>query len=158
MIKLKNKKVGLFYIILTDIFLLDFFSKWIIDKSLQLNETIRIIPNILSFEKVYNEGAAFSILQNNIELLIIISITTILYILGYFIKKHSEFSYANIVALACIAGGAMGNLFDRITYSHVIDFIQLDFLNFPIFNLADIFINIGVIILIINILVAKNDK
>ena len=125
---------------------------------MQLNEKIVLIPNILSLEKVFNEGAAFSILQNEPELLITIAITTLLLIGWYLLKKHEEISFLVMIALACIAGGAMGNLFDRISYSHVIDFIQLEFLNFPIFNLADIFINIGVIILIINILVAKNDK
>jgi len=153
----KNKNF-IFGIIVIACALIDQGSKFIIDNTLALYENLLIIPNVLSFEKVYNTGAAFSILQNNTVFLVLIAILTIISILIFLIiKKNNINSYENI-AFGFICAGALGNLIDRICFSYVIDFIRLDFIDFPIFNIADILINIGVIILIVNIFVQKNDK
>ena len=148
-----NKKV-LFFIITVVLMLTDQISKLIIN--LTLTNPIQIIPNILYFDKVCNSGAAFSILQDNTIFLILITLAILMCIIYFVIKK--ELSKLEIISLGIISGGAIGNLIDRLFSSCVIDFINLDFIKFPIFNLADIFINIGVIILIISILLVKNDK
>ena len=116
--------------------LIDQGSKFFIDNTLALYENLLIIPNVLSFEKVYNTGAAFSILQNNTVFLVLIAILTIISILIFLIiKKNNINSYENI-ALGFICAGALGNLIDRICFSYVIDFIRLDFIDFPIFNIV----------------------
>ena len=132
--------------------------KFIIDTTVQLNQNILLIKNILSLDKLYNSGAAFSILQNHTYLLILIALLAILSITGYVFNKASKFNLSEAISLGFIVGGATGNLIDRLFHNYVIDFIQFDFINFPVFNFADIFINIGVIILLISILILKNDK
>jgi len=148
-----NKKI-LFYIITVILMLTDQISKLIIN--LTLKEPLQVLPNILSLDKVYNSGAAFSIFQNNTVFLILITLAILICIIYFVIEK--EMSKPEIISLAFISGGAIGNLIDRICSSFVIDFIRLDFINFPVFNLADIFINIGVILLIVSILMVKNGK
>lgn len=105
---------------------------------------IVIIPKIFKMTNVINTGAAFSILKNNNTLLILITII-ILVLLNYYIKKNNiENDYFE---LGIILGGIVGNLFDRLLYNGVIDYIEIS--NFPVFNLADSLIVLGIILLII---------
>ncbi len=105
---------------------------------------IVIIPKIFKITNVINTGAAFSILKNNNTLLILITII-ILVLLNYYIKKNNiENDYFE---LGIILGGIVGNLFDRLLYNGVIDYIEIS--NFPVFNLADSLIVLGIILLII---------
>ena len=109
-----------------------------------ITKDIVIIPKIFKITNVINTGAAFSILKNNNTLLILISII-ILVLLNYYIKKNNiENDYFE---LGIILGGIVGNLFDRLLYNGVIDYIEIS--NFPVFNLADSLIVLGIILLII---------
>ena len=93
------------------------------------------------FNYVINTGAAFSLFQNYTNLLIVISILVIVLIL-FFYRKYPEYW----LSLSFILGGALGNLIDRVYFGYVRDFIDLKF--WPIFNVADSFNVIGVILLI----------
>lgn len=155
--KILNKKFILFSLITLLFFCLDFFSKFAINIFLKVYEKIIIIPDFLSFEKVYNSGAAFSMMKDSATILIIISILALSLIIGYVFQKSKELNNFEFFSLALVSGGAIGNLIDRIQYSYVIDFIQLEFVNFPIFNLADVFINIGVIILIVSLFIFRRN-
>lgn len=109
-----------------------------------ITKDIVIIPKIFKITNVINTGAAFSILRNNNTLLILITII-ILVLLNYYIKKNNiETDYFE---LGIILGGIVGNLFDRLLYNGVIDYIEIS--NFPVFNLADSLIVLGIILLII---------
>ena len=109
-----------------------------------ITKDIVIIPKIFKITNVINTGAAFSILRNNNTLLILITII-ILVLLNYYIKKTNiENDYFE---LGIILGGIVGNLFDRLLYNGVIDYIEIS--NFPVFNLADSLIVLGIILLII---------
>lgn len=109
-----------------------------------ITKDIVIIPKIFKITNVINTGAAFSILKNNNTLLILITII-ILVLLNYYIKKNNiENDYFE---LGIILGGIVGNLFDRLLYNGVIDYIEIS--NFPVFNLADSLIALGIILLII---------
>ena len=109
-----------------------------------ITKDIVIIPKIFKITNVINTGAAFSILKNNNILLILITII-ILVLLNYYIKKNNiENDYFE---LGIILGGIVGNLFDRLLYNGVIDYIEIS--NFPVFNLADSLIVLGIILLII---------
>ena len=154
---IKNKKF-IFFIFTIFCFLVDQISKFFIKNALALNEKIILVPKILSVEKVYNTGAAFSILENNTPFLILISSFAVGLILFFILKSSRKLNFFEVFALALIAGGAAGNLFDRLIYFYVVDFVQFEFINFPIFNVADVFINIGVIILLVNIFVLKNEQ
>lgn len=109
-----------------------------------ITKDIVIISKIFKITNVINTGAAFSVLKNNNTLLILITII-ILVLLNYYIKKNNiENDYFE---LGIILGGIVGNLFDRLLYNGVIDYIEIS--NFPVFNLADYLIVLGIILLII---------
>ncbi len=154
---IKNKKI-IFFIFTIFCFLVDQVSKFFINSAVAINEKIVLLPNVLSLEKVYNTGAAFSILENNTFFLILISCFAVFLISFFIFRSKEKLGYCEIFALGLICGGALGNLFDRLIYFYVIDFLQFEFIKFPIFNFADVFINVGVIILLVNIFVLKNEQ
>jgi signal peptidase II len=143
--------INIFIIII--IFLLDRISKIYIINLAELNSSVDIyLTSFLNLYLVWNSGIAFGLLSfdqsfiyNTITILILIIILIILIII---IKSNNY----KIYFLSMIMGGALGNLFDRIYYSAVPDFIDLHLNNFHwfIFNVADIFISIGVICLILD--------
>lgn len=151
-----KKKIILAITSLT-IILLDQLSKLsIIDKS------INLIPNILSFTYTQNTGVAFGLIDNNLIFIILFNII-ILGIIIKFLKENNEnIDFVVLVSLILILSGGIGNLIDRLLRGHVVDFIKLEFINFPIFNLADISVTVGVFILIIVIvkqmIINKNES
>lgn len=142
------KKVYIFALISL---IIDQIVKILISNYLILGQTIKIINNFFYLTYVQNKGAAFSILIGYRYILIIITFI-FLYYLHKCIKKQKSFNKLEIISYGLLFGGIIGNLIDRIIYGYVIDYF--DFMifnyNFPIFNLADSFIVIGCIILVIN--------
>ena len=146
-----NNKFNYFAIIL--IFCsLDQFSKIYIN--FNLNKLLNKDLIIFTIDFVRNYGAAFNILSGNRLFLSIISISSTI-ILSYFIFIR-ENKVINKFGLSFILAGSIGNGIDRILNGYVIDFIKIKFIDFPIFNIADIVINVGVFILIISYFRYKN--
>lgn len=143
-----NRKRLLLIIIPILIIFLDQLTKFLVDGAFILEFQKEIIPNVLSIVKTYNTGIAFSLFKGHINLILIITAIAAVGIFGYLINKINKLNLLTVIASAFILGGAFGNLIDRALLGHVIDFISLDFISFPIFNLADIAINIGAIILL----------
>lgn len=144
----KNKnKVYLTSVI---VLLIDQIVKLLIKTNMNLNEEISIIPNFFSIQYLKNTGAAFSILENQTILLAITSIICISVII-YYLKKEENLTTAMYLSFGMVLGGILGNLIDRIFYQGVIDFLSFQIFNynFPVFNIADIGITIGVLLLII---------
>lgn len=144
----KNKnKVYLTSVI---VLLIDQIAKLLIKTNINLNEEISIIPNFFSIQYLKNTGAAFSILENQTILLAITSIICISVII-YYLKKEENLTTAMYLSFGLVLGGILGNLIDRIVYQGVIDFLSFQIFNynFPVFNIADIGITIGVLLLII---------
>ncbi len=144
----KNKnKVYLTSVI---VLLIDQIVKLLIKTNMNLNEEISIIPNFFSIQYLKNTGAAFSILENQTILLAITSIICISVII-YYLKKEENLTTAMYLSFGLVLGGILGNLIDRIFYQGVIDFLSFQIFNynFPVFNIADIGITIGVLLLII---------
>lgn len=138
-------------IILSIIFLIiDQITKILVVNSLVPGENIEIIKNIFSIIYTNNTGAAFSILLGKRIFLIVVAIL-IIGILLYYIKKNKVDGKLNIIAFSLIIGGSLGNLIDRIVRGYVVDFIsiKLGSYNFPIFNVADTLIVVGVFLLLI---------
>ena len=131
---------------------LDRLTKFLITKNLFQNQSIPIIKGIFHITLVYNRGAAFGILKNQIPLFIITSLFAI--ILIYFNLKENRQSKSYSITLSLILAGALGNLVDRLFFGYVIDF--LDFRIWPVFNVADSAITIGAILLGWSILFKKN--
>ena len=146
-----NNKINYFSIIL--IFCsLDQFSKIYIN--LNLNKLLNKDLLIFTIEYVRNYGAAFNILSGSRLFLSLISVISTI-ILSYFIFIR-ENELINKYGLSFILAGSIGNGIDRILNGYVIDFIKIKSINFPVFNIADIVINIGVLILMISYFRYKN--
>lgn len=138
-------------VILTIIFfIIDIGSKLIVSNFMNVNDSIIIIKDFFYITYVRNTGAAWSMFAGKIWLLIIVSILIIGFIIWY-IYKNKPNNKLEKLGYAMILGGSFGNLFDRVIYGYVIDFFDFYIFDYdyPIFNLADSFIFIGVIILII---------
>lgn len=129
-----------------------YFSNMITDKLLQ---GWHFSSPIFKLIYVENTGAAFSILQDSTTFLIVISF--IILFMGFLIvaRNIENIPFKDFFFLSVLSAGILGNLAERLVLGHVRDFIELTFINFPIFNIADIFINIGVIGIIILILQSK---
>lgn len=133
--------------------MIDQIIKAVISSKMILNQTVVITKNFFSLTLVHNTGAAFSILENNPFLLSVIGIIVIIGLILY-IRKLEILEDVEIFIYALLIGGIVGNLIDRILHGYVIDFLSFKFGNFyfPIFNFADIFIVVAVIIYVIQII------
>lgn len=138
--------IGLILVIL----LVDFYTKYIVRNDVRFIKGVPLIPNLLNLIYVKNEGAAFSMLSGyRIALIIISSLAIILGI--YAIIRLYRNNKIIILAVSMVIAGGIGNLIDRIFFGFVTDMISLSFFP-PVFNVADISVTIGCIILIIYII------
>ena len=112
-----------------------------------------LIKNVLVLTYLENTGAAFSMLAGKRLIFIIITIVFSVIIFLFFLKIKPERRYSPLyICLTVILAGAVGNLIDRIMNGFVVDFIYFQIINFPVFNVADICVTLGVIFLIIFLL------
>ena len=140
-----KKKV---YILSIIFLLIDIFTKQLVKNTLNLYDSIPIIPNFFSITYVINDGAAFSILKGEFWLFIILGFV-LLFFIFYYLQKEKLNIYKTIYYSLLIAG-VLGNLLDRMLYKGVIDFLDFTIFSYnaPIFNLADTFIVISVILIV----------
>jgi len=117
-------------------------TKWLINESLFPGESLRLLPRIFQLTLTYNTGAAFSLLSKNQEFLIGLSGVILLLLLIYVFTRVT-FRRGEVLYLALLLGGTLGNLTDRILTKHVTDFFDVVCIHYPIFNMADIFILFG---------------
>ncbi len=141
-----KKKV---YVLSLIFFLIDLISKLIILK-IENILPITVIKNFFYLNKVTNEGAAFSSFTGYQIVLILIAIVALIYIHKSVLKDIK--TNLGTISISLLVGGILGNLFDRIVYNKVIDFLSFNIFGymFPIFNIADTFICIGVLLLLID--------
>lgn len=140
----KNSKIVYFLITILFFIVLDiYFSNLIIDN-------IQNCPNNPVFDIIFvqNTGAAFSILENSKMFLIIFAIVASLGIIIFVLKNILKISTMSLLLTAMLVAGILCNMFERISLGYVRDFFKLNFINFPVFNISDVFINIGVIALL----------
>ena len=107
---------------------------------------------IINFTYLENRGAAFGILQDRRIFFLLITVGIVIYLIYYFVKNHKNNPLILNIALSFIISGALGNFYDRAFNGYVVDFIEFAFINFPIFNIADILVTIGCGLAIIYIL------
>lgn len=111
--------------------------------------------NLIALNYVKNTGAAFSIMHDSREFLIILSVVILVLMFSYIFRHAKSVSMKGVFFTSLLAAGIAGNLHERIVFGFVRDFFELKFVNFPVFNISDIYITIGVIALIILILISK---
>lgn len=137
------------------VFLLDQFIKYFV-KLFLMSELI-IIPSFFSLYKTHNYGAAFSLFSGQTYFIILISIFVIIFLCKY--MRSFKVNKRNIVAFGLVFGGIFGNIFDRLYLGYVIDYLKFNFINytFPIFNLADVALCLGIGLLVVAVL-KKEDE
>jgi signal peptidase II len=142
------------------VLVLDQFTKHVVETRVRLYDAITVVPGFFNITHVRNKGAAFGMLASLPEFwrsafFIGVSIIAVAAIVALLVKTHDRLA---VYAFSLIAGGAVGNLIDRIRYGEVVDFIQWYVRShyWPSFNVADSAITIGVVLLAIEILFGTN--
>lgn len=130
----------------------DMISKYLtVQLLLPLGREVVVIPYLINFSYVENRGAAFGILADKRWVFMILSVVFITALI-IFAKKskitHPLFS----VSIGMIIGGGVGNMIDRIFIGYVVDFIRATFIDFPVFNIADSCVVVGVILFMVYVL------
>lgn len=149
---LRNKFIVMSVLIVV-ILVLDLVTKYIIDGMYEEGTGVSAIPGLFNIISVHNYGAAWGIFEGSQVMLIIMSLIFLGIFIWYFIVEKKK-SWLLIVTFAFLFAGCLGNLYDRIVFGYVRDFIQFAFWqSFPIFNFADTFLTIGVIMFIIYLLI-----
>jgi signal peptidase II len=143
----KHKKILLALIVLFAV--LDQGVKVYIQTVLVYGQSLPVIPGVFHITLVRNTGAAFSLLKQYPDLLLVITLGIFLGFLVYGLRQVS-FSSPERLALALVLGGALGNIIDRLRYGSVVDYLDVVLIHYPVFNLADAFIFCGVVILVIH--------
>jgi len=138
----------LFYPVALLVFVFDTFVKSLISGHFHPADSVPLIRGILNLTYVRNTGVAFGLFPGKRLLLILISIAVCAIVI-YFYSRTRKKDLLLRVAFAIILGGSLCNLFDRIFYGYVIDYV--DFKVFPVFNLSDVAINLGVFLIILDL-------
>lgn len=128
--------------------LVDQLTKLMITGSIELYETIKLIPNFLYLTFVKNTGAAWSILEGNMLFFYLITVVALGFMVYYLVRLEAHHKL-EILAMGLLISGTLGNFIDRLWLQYVRDFIGMIFFGyyFPIFNVADMLLTFGVIIM-----------
>ncbi|WP_321575619.1 signal peptidase II [Paenibacillus guangzhouensis] len=152
--------IVIYFLIGLIVLILDQVTKWIIATKLTIGEEISVIGNFFLITSHRNRGAAFGIMQEQRWFFLVITIVVVCAIIWYMRHMRKTGSVALLTGLGMILGGAIGNFWDRALHGEVVDFLLFNFgsYSFPIFNIADSGIVIGVILVLIDSLFLSKDK
>ena len=135
----------------------DLISKHIAEANMKLGQTIPVIRNVFHITYVMNEGAAFSIFSGKQTFLVIITAAAMLAVIIYIAVKRPK-NPLIMTSLTMILAGGTGNLYDRIVLNGVRDFFDFRIINFAVFNIADIFVVCGALLLVLYLLLSDEKK
>ncbi len=130
---------------------LDQVTKLLVVQCIPPYKTVEFLPGVLSLTYVRNDGAAFSFLRGMQWLFVLIFILFTLILLYEYFRRPLPFTRWERVLIAAIYGGGLGNLIDRVRLGYVVDMLQTEFMNFPVFNVADCFICCGCLLLMLHL-------
>lgn len=138
----------LIYIIL--LVIADQYTKYLVVVNLKGSSPIELIPGVLEFKYLENDGAVFGLFPGNSTILIISSLVIMILVAYFYLILPDDKRYNVLkILLVLIMSGAIGNFIDRARLGYVIDFIYFSLINFPIFNLADSYITVSTALLIL---------
>ncbi len=148
---IKNHKYKLYFAILPILLVaLDQVSKYLARTHLADAPSVVIIKKLLSFTYVENRGAVWGLFQGKYNILAIVSVFIIIGVIYLLIRIPDTKRFLPLyITFLFILSGAIGNLIDRIAFNFVTDFIRFDFIDFPVFNIADIFVTVPAFVLVI---------
>ena len=129
----------------------DQFTKYLTVANIALSQDVPFLPGLLQLTYVQNTGAAFSSFEGQQWLFALIFLVLTGLILFEYFKKPMGFSKLERWCIAAIYGGGLGNMIDRLRLGYVVDMIRVDFMEFPVFNVADCFITCGCILLMVHL-------
>jgi signal peptidase II len=146
------------WLVVAAVFVLDFVTKrWVLASQSLLMEGVEVIEGIIRFTYVRNPGAAFGMLPNARWILTLVSILAVVG-LSYLISRRSTQGLKRIASTMILAGAA-GNLVDRLFYDGlVVDFVEFTFFEFPVFNVADMGVSVGAIVLVLSLLFEREQE
>ena len=147
---MKDKRACIFYFLMT-VILLDFGNQ--IRKISHMSYLEKIDNPIFSIVHVNNTGSAFSLFQDHAKILAYWGIGVILFVAFQVFKNVSFKDKNNLLALTLFSAGTLGNIIERLQFGHVVDYIKLNFINFPVFNAFDIMICIGIFLYCLSIII-----
>lgn len=127
---------------------LDQWSKYLTVQNISLGETKEFIPGFLSLTHLRNTGGAWSLLEGKMIFFYVITVIVSVVIIYLLIKNYKKSVWYS-VGLSFVLAGAIGNFIDRVRLGYVVDMLQTNFMNFPIFNVADSTLVVGVICIFI---------
>lgn len=138
------------------VILWDQVVKWIIISHFKLYESAQGIPGVFDWFYIQNKGASWGFFENQFLLFYIVTIVAVVYLLYLLVTSPPKKWYTKVL-YGLLIGGAIGNFIDRIRLGYVVDMIRLSFIDFPIFNVADMCLTIGIIGFIVIILFNKDN-
>lgn len=147
-----------FYMIALFVIALDQLTKWLIVKNFELGESVKVIEDFLYITSHRNKGAAWGILQGQMWFFYIITVIVIIGII-YYMQKAAKGKWLLGVSLGLMLGGAIGNFIDRVFRKEVVDFVNTYIFgyDFPVFNVADASLVVGVAMLMIQMLLEERE-
>lgn len=155
----KGKMIAFCLILIVLAVLSDQYSKYLAVSHLKDNSGVVLIDKVLELYYIVNTGSSWGMLAGQKALILFISVVIITLCIFMIIKSPEDVKFIPFnVALSMIIAGGIGNGIDRIRYSYVIDFIYFKAINFPVFNVADIFVTCGAILFIFLILFKYKEK
>lgn len=129
----------------------DQLTKYLVVANIPLYGSVPLLPGIVQLTYVRNTGAAFSLFQGMQWLFLVIFIALTALLFWEYFKSPLPFTKPERWAIAAIYGGGLGNMIDRVRFGYVVDMVQTQFMNFPVFNVADCFITCGCFFLLIHL-------
>ena len=149
----KKYYIGVSLLVAILVIVFDQVTKWFIATSMKIGDSYEVIPNFLNITSHRNNGAAWGILSGKMGFFYIITLIILVVLIVFYIKE-AKFNLFMQVAISLLFAGALGNFIDRILHGEVVDFIDTNIFgyDFPIFNIADSSLTIGVLFVIIALL------
>lgn len=129
----------------------DQFTKWLVVENIPLHTQVEVIPGLVHWTYAQNTGAAFSMLDGQQWLFVVVFAVFAGLLVWEFSKKRLPFTNLERWCFVAVLAGGLGNLIDRLHLGYVVDMIEVEFISFPVFNVADCFITCGCILAVFSL-------
>lgn len=138
------------------VYALDQWIKWVVRQHMYVGEVIPVIPHVVVLNYIRNPGAAWGLLGGSRWLLVLIAVVVVAAVV--FVKSRYRLNWTTQVGLGLLLGGALGNLTDRMVWGTVVDYVYVVAIHYPVFNLADSAIVVGVLLILVRNLFGSGRK